>query len=87
MPWDPERDGPIGPWLRGGAPLGEGRTTDVVVGERTWRTRDQVTEGRTDDGGRYKQVTDQLGHQVRERTDARGGHHRDVRINLHLGSG
>jgi hypothetical protein len=87
MPWDPEKDGPIGPWLRGGAPLGEGRTADVVIGKRTWRTRDQVKEGRTETGERYKRVTDQLGHEVTERTDSRGGQHRDVRINLPLGAG
>lgn len=85
MPWDPKRDGPFGVWLRGGAPLGEGRTADVVVGERTSATRDVVAEGRTDDGGRFKRVTDQLGNEVTERTDKHGGEHRDVRIKLRLG--
>ena len=85
MPWDPQRDGPFGLWLRGGAPLGAGRTADVVVGERTSATRDVVAEGRTDDGGRFKRVTDQLGNEVTERTDSRGGEHRDVRIKLRLG--
>jgi hypothetical protein len=85
MPWDPKRDGPFGAWLRGGAPLGEGRTADVVVGERTSATRDLVNEGRTDDGGRFKRTTDQLGNRVTERTDAHGGEHRDVHIKLRLG--
>jgi hypothetical protein len=54
----------------------------VVTGPRTWRTRDQVDEGRTGDGGRYKRITDQLGHQVTERTDAKGRQRKDVNIRL-----
>lgn len=82
MPWSPESGQTFGEYARGGAPLGEGRTTDVVTGEHTWRTRDQVQEGRTEDGGRFKQVTDQLGHQVTERTDTKGRQRRDVNINF-----
>lgn len=81
MAWDPKRE-TFGEYMRGGAPVGEGRTADVLVGEQTWATKDQVAEGRTDDGGRYKQVTDQLGHRVTERTDAQGRQRRDVTINL-----
>lgn len=54
----------------------------VMPGGRTWVTRDQVTEGRTDDGARFKRTRDQLGHDVTERTDADGRTHRDVAINL-----
>lgn len=77
MPWDPE-SGTFGAYMRGGEPLGEGRSVDVVTGERTSATRDQVLV----DTPRRKTVMDQLGHVVTERTDARGGYHRDVRINL-----
>jgi hypothetical protein len=82
MPWDPESGETFGEYARGGAPLGEGRTADVVTGERTWVTRDQVQEGRTETGERFKQTTDQLGHQVTERTDARGKQRKDVNIRL-----
>ena len=82
MPWDPERDGPIGPWLRGGAPLGKGRTADVVVGERTYATRDQVVEGRTPEGGRFKRTTDQAGHETTQETTPDGHEKQHVRINL-----
>ncbi|SET48086.1 hypothetical protein [Nonomuraea wenchangensis] len=82
MPWDPESGETFGEHMRGGAPLGEGRTADVVVGDRTWVTRDQVREGRTADGGRFKRVIDQLGNRVTERTDGHGRQRRDVHINL-----
>lgn len=82
MPYNPEEHGTFGSYMRGGEPVGEGRTTDVVVGERTCATRDQVVEGRTEDGGRYKRVRDQLGNDVTERTDARGRQRKDVNINL-----
>ena len=82
MPWEPESGQTFGEYARGGAPLGKGRTADVVVGERTWVTCDQVTEGRTEEGGRFKRVRDQLGNDVTERTDARGRQHKDVNINL-----
>ena len=82
MSWDPKSGQTFGEYARGGAPLGEGRTADVVTGERTWVTRDQVAEGRTEDGERFKQVTDQNGHQVTERSDARGRQRKDVKIIL-----
>ena len=82
MPWDPESGETFGEYARGGAPLGEGRTADVVTGERTWATRDQVAEGRTESGERFKRPTDQLGHQVTERTDVRGKQRKDVNIRL-----
>jgi hypothetical protein len=82
MPWDPESGETFGQYARGGAPLGEGRTTDVVVGERTWRTRDQVTEGRTGEGGRYKAVLDQAGNRVTEETTPKGSQRKHVHINL-----
>lgn len=82
MPWDPEKDGPIGPWLRGGAPLGKGRTADVVIGERTWLTQDQTHEGTTADGVRFRETVDQLGHQVVEETLPDGRERRHVRLNL-----
>ncbi|MGI5274877.1 hypothetical protein ACQEUU_37490 [Nonomuraea sp. CA-218870] len=82
MPWNPDDGQTFGEWLRGGAPLGDGRTADVVTGERTWRTRDQVNEGRTEAGERFKTVTDQLGNRVTERTDAKGRQRKDVKIRL-----
>lgn len=82
MPWDPDSGVSFGEWMRGGQPLGEGRTADVVVGERTWVTRDQPVEGRTEDGSRFKTVRDQNGHDVTDRTGPDGRERRDVRINL-----
>jgi len=82
MPYDPEVDGSYGSWLRGGAPLGQGRTTDVVVGERTWVTRDEVVEGRTSEGGRYQRRRDQLGNDVIRETTPQGRERQHVRINL-----
>ena len=82
MSWKPDSGQTFGEYMRDGAPLGEGRTADVVTGERTWATRDQVKEGRTRDGGRFKRVTDQNGNLVTERTDARGRQRKDVHINL-----
>lgn len=82
MPWKPDTGQTFGDYMRGGEPLGEGRTADVVTGERTWATKDQVREGRTGDGERFQRVTDQLGHQVTRRTDTRGRERQDVRINL-----
>lgn len=82
MPWDPDSGTNFGEYMRGGAPLGQGRTADVVIGETTWATRDQVVEGRASDGTRYQVVRDQLGHDVTERTGPDGRQHRDVTINL-----
>lgn len=84
MPHDPKIHGTFGSYMRGGVPLGRGRTVDVALVERTYVTRDQVEEGRMPDGTRYQRTTDQLGNQVTERTDPRGGQHKDVRINLQL---
>lgn len=81
MPWNPEVE-TFGTYMRGGEPLGEGRTADVVTGKRTWATRDQVEEGRSRDGGCFKRTTDQLGNQVTERTDTRGRQRQDVKIVL-----
>lgn len=44
----------------------------------TWQTRDQVLE----DSPARKTVRDQAGNDVTERTDEKGGYHRDVAINL-----
>lgn len=44
----------------------------------TWRTRDQVAEGRRSDGTRFQRRRDQLGHDTVEHADGR----RDVTINL-----
>ena len=44
----------------------------------TWATRDQVSEGRREDGTRFKHTVDQLGHETREHADGR----RDATINL-----
>lgn len=80
MPWDPSTQ-TFGEFMRGGEPLG-GRTSDVVVGERTHATRDQVEEGRTEEGGRYKAVRDQNGHHVIEETRPSGEQRQHVQINL-----
>lgn len=82
MPWDPSSGQSFGAYMRDGAPLGQGRTVDVITDEPTWVTRDQVVEGRTEEGSRFKQVTDQLGHQVTEETTASGRQRKHVRINL-----
>lgn len=49
-----------------------------IRGGRTWNTKDQVKQGRRDDGVRIKATTDQLGHTVTEHADGR----QDVAINL-----
>lgn len=84
MPWDPAEQ-TFGAYMRGGEPLGEGRTADVVVGERTHATQDQVEEWRTDDGSRFKRTTDQAGHQVTQETTPAGREKQHVRINLRSG--
>lgn len=60
------------------------RAKGVQVRPSGWTsaTRDQVDEGRTDDGGRYKHTTDQLGHEVTEETTPVGRERKHVRINL-----
>ncbi len=82
MPWDPDSGLTFGEWMRGGERVGEGRTADVVVGETSWVTRDQVAEGRTPDGGRFKAVRDQAGHIVTEETTSSGRQRKHVTINL-----
>ena len=64
------------------------RRKGVQVRASGWshHTRDQVSEGRTPEGERFKRVRDQLGHEVTERTDSGGVERRDVRINLGSGS-
>jgi hypothetical protein len=81
MPWNPDEE-TFGQYMRGGRPLRKGRTVEHIRGGRTWATRDQVEEGIRPDGTRYKTVTDQLGHQVTDRTGPDGRERRDVRINL-----
>lgn len=63
------------------------RRKGVQVRSGGWshHTRDQVTEGRTEAGERFKRTRDQLGHEVTERTDSSGVERRDVRINLGIG--
>ncbi|MEV6159423.1 hypothetical protein AB0L53_54735 [Nonomuraea sp. NPDC052129] len=82
MPHDPEVHGTFGAYMRGGAPLGQGRTTDVITVEPTWATRDQVTEWRSEDGSRFKRVTDQAGHETTQETTLDGREKQHVRINL-----
>ncbi|MBG0828562.1 hypothetical protein HS041_12360 [Planomonospora sp. ID67723] len=82
MPWDPNSGQTFGEWLRGGAPLGQGRTADVITTEPTWLTRDQVHEGRREDGTRVQHVTDQLGHNIVRETTSDGRERQHVRINL-----
>lgn len=82
MPWDPESGETFGQHMRGGVPLGQGRTADVVVGDRTWATRDQVVEGRTPDGGRYKRVRSQAGHDSIFETTPDGRERKHAHIHL-----
>lgn len=58
------------------------RWKSVGAMPRTHATKDQVSEGHTDQGGKFKQVRDQLGHVVTERTEPGGSVHQDVTINL-----
>lgn len=81
MPWDPDSEQTFGQWARGGAPLG-GRTADVVTGDRTWATRDQVAEGRTPDGGRFKRVRSQAGHDSIYETTPDGRERKHAHIHL-----
>ncbi|MEU3162893.1 hypothetical protein [Streptosporangium sp. NPDC006930] len=84
MPHNPETDGTFGAYLRGGAPLG-GRGPDVIVDEPTWRTRDQIDEGRTPEGGKYKATTDGNGHTVTEETTPSGHQRKHVKIRIRSG--
>lgn len=71
MPWDPERDGPFGAYVKA-------KNLQVRPAGWTWRTRDQVVEDRRADGVAVKHIVDQLGHETTEHADGR----RDVTINL-----
>ena len=84
MPFDPAVHGTFGKYMRGGAPLGQGRarTVEHIRGGRTWQTRDLVREGRTADGTRFKETVDQLGHQTVVETTSDGVERKSVRINL-----
>lgn len=72
--WDPQSGQTFGEYMRGGP--------DVVTGERTWVTRDQVEEGKRDDGSRFQTTTDQLGHEVTRETTRDGRERQHVRINI-----
>jgi hypothetical protein len=82
MPHNPATDGSFGEWMRGGAPLGQGRTVDVITDEPTWVTRDQVTEERREDGARVQRIRGQLGHVITRETTPDGRERQHVRINL-----
>lgn len=71
--YDPARDGPYGAWLRA-------KGIQIIPRGRTHATKDQVREGRTEDGVRWKRVRDQLGHEVTQYATGR----QDVRINFGL---
>ena len=75
MPYDPEVDGPYADWLKG-------KGVQARPQGFSNATRDQVVEGRRDDGTRFKTVRDQLGNDVTDRTGPDGRERRDVRINL-----
>ncbi|MFI6299540.1 hypothetical protein ACIBEJ_48655 [Nonomuraea sp. NPDC050790] len=82
MAWDARSGQTFGQYMRGGAALGRGHTADVVVGERTFLTRDEVVEGRREDGSRFKTTRDQAGNDVTQETTAGGRERQHVRINL-----
>lgn len=73
--YDPEVHGSYRDWL-----LGKG----IQTRPQGWThaTHDQIRTGRTDDGGRYKAVRDQLGHVVTQETTPDGRERQHVRINL-----
>lgn len=75
MPEDSESDIPYGEKLR---------RKGVQVRASGWSnaTRNVVDEGRTEQGGRFKKVTDQMGHEVTEETTPDGRERKHVRINL-----
>lgn len=84
MPHDPNSDQTFGQYMRGGAPLGQGRTVEVIEGGQTWATKDQVLEdvpARRDTPGR-KTVRDQRGHEITQETTPDGRERQHVRINL-----
>lgn len=69
--YDPALHGKYGDWLKA-------KRLQVRPSGWTWNTRDQVLE----DSPTRRTVRDQAGNDVTERTDDRGGYHRDVTINL-----
>lgn len=71
MPWDPESGLTFGQYMRA-------KSVQVRPAGWTWRTRPQVLE----DSRMRRTVRDENGHDVTERSDAHGGYHRDVTINL-----
>ncbi|MGW4663174.1 hypothetical protein [Streptosporangium sandarakinum] len=77
MPWNPSSGQTFGEWMRGE----DGRTVEVIPGGRQV-TRDRVTEGRTAEGGRFKVVRDQAGHDTSYETTADGRERKHVHINL-----
>ncbi|MFC4006648.1 hypothetical protein ACFOY2_05410 [Nonomuraea purpurea] len=58
------------------------KAIQVRAGGWSWNTRDQVTEWRTADGGHFKKVTDQAGHETTQETTPDGRERQHVRINL-----
>lgn len=73
MPWDPASGIPFGEYMRA-------KGIQVRPSGWTWRTRDEVRQGRRPDGVAVKRTVDQLGHETTEHADGR----RDVTINLPL---
>ena len=71
MPWDPASGVTFGEYARR-------KRLQVRPDGWTWATRDQVLE----DTPTRLTVRDQAGNDVTERTDEKGGYHRDVQINL-----
>lgn len=78
MSYDPSSGQTFGEWMRGGAPLGGGRTVEVIEGGRTWATRDQVLA----DTPKRRTVRDQCGNDVTQETTSDGRERQHVRINL-----
>ncbi|MEU6710011.1 hypothetical protein ABZ897_00915 [Nonomuraea sp. NPDC046802] len=71
MSWDPASGITFGQYMRL-------KGVQVRPAGWTWQTRDQVLE----DSPTRRTVRDQVGNDVTERTDDKGGYHRDVAINL-----
>lgn len=74
MPEDPEQGIPYAEKLR---------RKGIQVRAGGWKvTRDQVKEWRSEDGSRFKAVTDQAGHVTTQETTPDGHEKQHVRINL-----
>ncbi|MFN2636915.1 MAG: hypothetical protein ABR585_07815 [Gemmatimonadaceae bacterium] len=78
MAWDPETGQTFGAYMRGD----DGRTVEVTVGGRTFATKDQVVEGRTPEGGQFKVIRDQAGHDTSYETTPDGRERKHVHLNL-----